>query len=166
MAAAGRVTSPTKTRDKKMIRITTIVALLLSISTSSWADERSEKAIEARQGLLLVMAQYFGPIVGMAKGEIPFDAAVIEKNAGNVAVLAPMLADVFRHDTSASGLETEAKANIWANYDDFSAKAATAAERAEALAMAATQDRRATMKAVGALGAACKNCHDNYRQKK
>lgn len=149
-----------------MIRITTIVALLLSISTSSWADERSEKAIEARQGLLLVMAQYFGPIVGMAKGEIPFDAAVIEKNAGNVAVLAPMLADVFRHDTSASGPETEAKADIWANYDDFSAKAATAAERAEALAMAATQDRRATMKAVGALGAACKSCHDNYRQKK
>ena len=78
-----------------MIRTTTICALLFSLSTASWADERTEKAIEARQGLLLVMAQYFGPIVGMAKGQIPFDAAVIESNAGKIATLAPMLPDVL-----------------------------------------------------------------------
>lgn len=149
-----------------MIRTTTIIALLMSISLTGWADERTEKAIEARQGLLLVMAQYFGPIVAMAKGEIPFDAAAIERNAGKIAVLAPMLPDVFSRDTSDSGIETEAKADIWADYDDFTAKAATTAERAEALAAAATQGRGATMKAIGALGGSCKSCHDDYRQKK
>jgi cytochrome c556 len=150
----------------KMIRTTTIFALLLSMSITTWADERTEKAIEARQGLLLVMAQYFGPIVGMAKGQIPFDAAVIESNAGKIATLAPMLPDVFAMDTSASGIETEAKAEIWANVGDFGAKAATTGERAEALAVAATQGKGATMKAIGALGGSCKSCHDNYRQKK
>ena len=44
-----------------------------------------------------------------------------------------MIPDMFAMDTSASGLPTEAKAGIWADYDDFSAKAATTAERAEAL---------------------------------
>ena len=72
-----------------MIRSAMIFALLFSFASASWADERTQKTIEARQGLLKVVAQYFGPIVGMAKGQIPFDAALIEKNAGKVAELAP-----------------------------------------------------------------------------
>jgi cytochrome c556 len=148
-----------------MIRTATLFALLLALSTNSWADERTEKAIEARQGLLLVVAQYFGPIVAMAKGQIPFDAAVIESNAGKIAVLAPMIPDVFARDTSASGIVTEAKADIWANYDDFSAKAATTTDRANALAAAASQGKGPTMQAIGALGGSCKSCHDKYRQK-
>ena len=57
-----------------MIRSTMIFALLVSFASTSWADERTQKTIEARQGLLKVVAQYFGPIVGMAKGQIPYDA--------------------------------------------------------------------------------------------
>ena len=72
-----------------MIRSTMIFALLVSFASTSWADERTQKTIEARQGLLKVVAQYFGPIVGMAKGQIPYDAELIEKNAGKVAELAP-----------------------------------------------------------------------------
>lgn len=103
--------------------------------------------------------------MGIAKGQIPYDAALIEKNAGKVAQLAPMIPDMFAMDTSASGLQTEAKADIWADYDDFSAKAATTTERAEALVAATAEGRGATMKAFGALGSSCKSCHDSYRQK-
>lgn len=148
-----------------MIRNAVILSLLLSFVSTSWADERTQKAIEARQGLLKVVAQYFGPIVGIAKGQIPYDAALIEKNAGKVAQLAPMITDMFALDTSASGIETEAKAAIWADYADFSAKAATTTERAQALVAATAEGQGATMKAFGALGASCKSCHDSYRQK-
>ena len=115
-----------------MIRSAMIFALLFSFASASWADERTQKTIEARQGLLKVVAQYFGPIVGMAKGQIPFDAALIEKNAGKVAELAPMITDLYAQDTSASDYATEAKADIWADYEDYSAKAATTTERANA----------------------------------
>ena len=148
-----------------MIRNAVIFSLLLSFVSTSWADERTQKTIEARQGLLKVVAQYFGPIVGIAKGQIPYDAALIEKNAGKVAQLAPMITDMFALDTSASGIETEAKAAIWADYADFSAKAATTTERAQALVAATAEGQGATMKAFGALGASCKSCHDSYRQK-
>lgn len=148
-----------------MIRNAVILSLLLSFVSTSWADERTQKTIEARQGLLKVVAQYFGPIVGIAKGQIPYDAALIEKNAGKVAQLAPMITDMFALDTSASGIETEAKAAIWADYADFSAKAATTTERAQALVAATAEGQGATMKAFGALGASCKSCHDSYRQK-
>ncbi len=148
-----------------MIRNAVIFSLLLSFVSTSWADERTQKTIEARQGLLKVVAQYFGPIVGIAKGQIPYDAALIEKNAGKVAQLAPIITDMFALDTSASGIETEAKAAIWADYADFSAKAATTTERAQALVAATAEGQGATMKAFGALGASCKSCHDSYRQK-
>ena len=148
-----------------MIRNAVILSLLLSFVSTSWADERTQQTIEARQGLLKVVAQYFGPIVGIAKGQIPYDAALIEKNAGKVAQLAPMISDMFALDTSASGIETEAKAAIWADYADFSAKAATTTERAQALVAATAEGQGATMKAFGALGASCKSCHDSYRQK-
>ena len=56
------------------------------------------------------------------------------------------------------------KADIWADYDDFSAKAATTAERAEAL-VAATAEGRGATEAFGALGSSCKSRQDSYRQK-
>ena len=72
-----------------MIRSTMIFALLVSFASASWADERTQKTIEARQGLLKVVAQYFGPIVGMAKGQIPYDAALIEKTRAKSPNLHP-----------------------------------------------------------------------------
>ncbi|HCY04237.1 MAG TPA: hypothetical protein DHU16_02205 [Gammaproteobacteria bacterium] len=148
-----------------MFRNAVIFSLLLCFGSASWADERTQKTIEARQGLLKVVAQYFGPIVGMAKGQIPYEAALIEKNAGMIAQLAPMIPDMFAMDTSASDIASQSKADIWGDYADFIAKAATTAERAEALVAATTEGRGATMKAFGALGASCKSCHDSYRQK-
>jgi len=76
----------------------------------------------------------------------------------------PMIPDVFRMDTSGSELVTEALDDIWSNTDDFNGKAATVAERASALAAATGQGAGAAMKAFGAMGGACKSCHDEYRQ--
>ena len=151
-----------------MFRKIVVLTLLTAFSSSLFAansDERTEKAIEARQGVFAVMSSYFGPIVGMAKGQIPFDAAVVEYNAGKMAQLAPMIEDLFATDTRASGLQSGAKDDIWENQADFNEKAATTAERATALAAAASQGRGPTAQAVGALGGSCKSCHDNYRKK-
>ena len=71
---------------------------------------------------------------------------------------------VFRSDTSAFDLDTEALDNIWADFDNFSSKAAASAQAAADLAAAAEQDQGSAMKAFGALGASCKACHDDYRQ--
>ena len=149
--------------------LTTLATLLLAslCSTGVYAadDERAQKAIETRQGLLKVVGHYFGPIVGMAKGQVPFDATVVSANANKIAQLAPMIPDVFALDTRASGLASDTLDGVWDNLDDFNYKAATATERALALAAAADQGQGAFLKAVGGLGSACKSCHEDYRQK-
>ena len=61
-----------------------------------------------------------------------YDAALIERNGGMIAQLAPMIPDMFAIDTSASDITSQAKADIWGDYADFSAKAATTAEREKA----------------------------------
>ncbi len=127
-------------------------------------QERAQGTADTRQGLFKVVVNYFGPIVGMARGQIPFDAAVVEANANKINQLALMVPDLFKKDTSDFDLDTEAKADIWENLDDFNAKAATLAERAAALAAAASEGKGPAMKAFGQVGGACKGCHDDFRQ--
>ena len=152
-----------------MLKRITMLALTLSLmgTTSAWgasAEERAEATADTRQGLLKVVVSYFGPIVGMAREQIPYDAALVKTNATKIATLLPMIPDVFQRDTSAFDLETEALPDIWSNMEDFDSKAATATERALALAAATEQGQGAAMEAFGDLGAACKACHDQYRQ--
>ena len=153
----------------KIRSLSTLLSVLVisMCSTSVFAadDERAQKAIETRQGLLKVVGHYFGPIVGMAKGQVPFDAATVSANANKIAQLAPMIPDVFAMDTRSSGVSSDALGGIWEDSDDYKAKAATATERALALAAAADQGQGAFLKAVGGLGSACKGCHEDYRRK-
>lgn len=66
-----------------------------------------------------------------------------------------------------SGIETEALPKIWEDQPGFQAAAQKLAEEANKLSDVATGDDLAAIGAqVGATGGACKNCHDNFRQKK
>jgi len=140
--------------------------LLLSLSTTTFAasaDERAAAAAETRQGLLKVVGSYFGPIYAMVREQIPYDGELVKANAEKIAMLLPMIPDVFRANTSAYDLDTESLDEIWDNIDDFNAKASASAEKAAALAAAADQGQGAAMKAFGEMGGSCKACHDNYR---
>jgi len=148
----------------KLIIVISLTILAGSNVFAASADERAQVAAETRQGLLKVVVSYFGPIVGMAREQIPYDEDLVAKNAAKISTLLPMIPDVFRRDTRGFDLETEALDDIWDNTDDFESKAATAAERAKDLAAAVADGQGAAMKAFGELGASCKACHDNYRQ--
>jgi cytochrome c556 len=153
-------------------KLTALAALLLTgtLSLSVMAEEgptpaeQAQAAADTRQGLFKVVVRYFGPIVGMARGQIPYDAALVEHNASKINQLAAMPADLFNKDTSGFDLDTGALPGIWDNLDDFKAKAQTLAETSAALAAAASEGKGPAMKAFGKVGAACKSCHDEYRQ--
>jgi cytochrome c556 len=147
--------------------LTTLVTLLIVSlgTTTAYADERAQKAVETRQGLLKVVGHYFGPIVGMARGQVPFDADLVSANANKIAQLSPMIPDVFAFDTRSSGVASDGLDGIWEDMADFDSKATTAKERALALAAAASEGQGAFLKAVGGMGSACKGCHEEYRKK-
>jgi len=66
-----------------------------------------------------------------------------------------------------SGVKTEALAKIWEDQPTFQAAAQRLADEAAKLSDVATGEDIAAIGAqVGATGAACKNCHENFRMKK
>jgi len=143
-------------------------ALSLFFSTNTWSaddQKRAQIAVDNRQGLLKVIGYYIGPMVGMARGQIDYDADLVAANAEKMGQLTAMIPDLFKMDTSKSGVASDGLEGIWDNTEDFNSKAAIASQRAFELAEAAKDGKGAFMKAFGAAGGSCKSCHDDYRQK-
>ena len=129
-------------------------------------QQQAEMATQTRKGLYDLIGMNFGPVGGMLKNKVPFDAATVQKNAGRIKVLSTMIPEVFQTDTHTFQVKTKAKENIWTNVADFGSKADDLQKAAAALEDAAkTGDKGATLRAAGAVGKACGACHDNYRDK-
>ena len=128
-------------------------------------EQRAAMATENRQAVFKLLGVHMGPIVGMARGSVEFDAALAERNARRIAMLAPMIPElVAAMDTRPYDVETEALPEIWDNMDDFSDKASALEDAANTFAgLAATGDQAATLGGLRAFGGTCGNCHDSYR---
>ena len=128
-------------------------------------EKQAATAITFRKSLLQLVRSNMGPLGAMAKGNIPMDADVIALNASRIEFLGDMIHEYFALDTTAFSIETDAKDNLWKNYDDFTSKAndlvTAAANLQELVANNQESDYR---KGIGALGGACKACHDEYKK--
>jgi cytochrome c556 len=156
---------------KKALVLVTALAMLVSgtLFTASAQDgptpaQRAAGATETRQSVFKLLLFNLLPIAGMAQGA-PFDAELAEKNAHNIAALAPMIPDLFTAmDTRDFDVETEALDVIWEDSAGFAEKAQALLEGANAFAeVAAGGDMAATLGAFRGLGGSCGNCHDDFR---
>jgi cytochrome c556 len=127
-----------------------------------------QQAAGYRQALMTVIAGNLGPVAGMARDRVPYDAAVAAKNVERVAMLSTMVSDAFARDTSAATLEkNEASPDIWKQKAEFDKLAGDVKTKADA-ALAAVKggDQAKAKAALGELGSACGTCHDKYRVEK
>nr|VFJ42296.1 MAG: Cytochrome c556 [Candidatus Kentron sp. FW]VFJ71747.1 MAG: Cytochrome c556 [Candidatus Kentron sp. FW] len=145
-----------------------IVTLSLLLSPMAMADDPMEKAVDARGAYFTLLGANLGPLAAMAKGKAPYDQATAVSHGANLEALAGYDASIhFPKGSSLDDLgdDTEAKAKIWSNWDDF-AKELTAFQKA---AKNAGKDVEGGKGQVGAvvqrMGKTCKSCHDQYRKK-
>ena len=131
---------------------------------SAVADDAKEDAVDYRKGVYRVIAWNFGPMVGMVKQEIPFNAEVFARNAGRMATMAPMAEEGFIPDSITE--ESTATADIWQNWDEFKAGLDKLTRETTKLAeLAAVGAPMPDLgKQVGAVGQTCKGCHDEFRK--
>lgn len=128
-------------------------------------EQLAVSATETRQGVFKLLSYNMGAISGMARGTVEFDAAVAERNANRIAMLAPMIPELFAaRDTRSFTVETEALPLIWDSMDEFNQKAVNLVNAANTFAeIARGGDRTATIAAVRAFGGTCGNCHETFR---
>ena len=143
----------------------TILSVAVAQRGPQTPQEQAEQAAKTRQGLFDVQGFAFGPVAAMLK-EAPFDASVAQKAAARLQVTAGMIPDVFQLDTRKFQVTTKAKETIWSDKAGFDKKTTDLQTAVADLAAAAAKgDKGATLKAAGAVGGACKSCHEDYREK-
>lgn len=148
---------------KSLVALTLVAAALPLAASAQFA--KSEDAVQYRQSAMFIMSQHFGRIGAMANDKIPFDAAQAKADADIVKMIGSMPWAAFGAGTE-KGRSTRARADIWSNPDKFK----SAQDRLQTLlpklaAAAEAGDKAALRQVVGETGAACKDCHDNFRSR-
>ncbi|MEM0909844.1 MAG: cytochrome c [Pseudomonadota bacterium] len=157
---------------KTLSCIIVVVFLSIFFASPSSADHRgvksekqAENVVKFRQSLLQLVRSNMLPLGAMAKGRIPYDTEVMNINAMRIEQLGLMMEDYFTPNASSFDVSSNAKSEIWANFDDFTAKTSDLIVAAKSLQeVAAEGDERSFRGAIGKLGGTCKACHDEYKE--
>ncbi|WP_062311024.1 c-type cytochrome [Polynucleobacter sinensis] len=139
------------------------LAPTLLVSGIAYAQfKKPEDAIKYRQSAFTVMANSFGKIGAVVKGEAPFNKDDVAKNAAVVSILSTLPWQAFGAGTEGGN----ALPGVWSD----NAKFKSAAEKMQVAVAnlntaAQSGDQEAIKKAFGAAGATCKGCHDDFKKK-
>ena len=148
----------------KTIASFVLAAAAVTLSAPASAQfAKPEDAIKYRQSALTVMAAHFGRVAGMANGRIPFDAKAAADNAATAEAMSKLPWAAFGEGTDKG--DTKAKAEIWSDNAKFKeASEKMQGEMVKLSAAARTSNIDAIKTAAGAVGGACKGCHDAFRK--
>ena len=140
------------------------LALGAGVAVTAAAQVKPDVLVKQRQAAMTLQGKYLGPIGGMLKGNIPYNADTVALNATFLENLARMPWDGFQPSTS--GVKSKAKPNIYTDTAKFKA-ASEALEGATAkLGAAARAKNEAGVRATfGAVAKACGSCHDAFQEK-
>ena len=151
----------------RRLQVAALVSLGALASLPAAAQfQKPEDAIKYRQSALTVMSTHFGRVAAMTAGRIPYDAKAAADNAA-IAVTMSRLPFVAFGEGTEKGLPNRAKPEVWsqsAKFKELAEKMQGEMLKLDVAAKAGTLD--ALKPAVGAVGAACKACHDDYRAEK
>jgi len=76
-----------------------VLAVAIGCAAGAFAQAKPETLVDQRVAAMRLQGKYFGPLVGMAQGRIPYDANIAARNAGYLEVLAKMPWDGFEPST-------------------------------------------------------------------
>jgi cytochrome c556 len=141
----------------------TAAALVLGAG-AAYAALDADTAIKYRKGAFQAIGSHFGGVIAGTKSpELAGDMLV---HAEALAASARLPWKAFGAGTDKGSEKTTASAKVWSDAAGFKA-AATKLETvtADLLAAVKAKDAAKIGAAIGATGAACKQCHEGYRTK-
>ena len=153
-----------KLLSKALVTAVFAFTTLTATAQPATSQKHADHALKMRKAVFSLLGSNMGPMGGMAKGKIPFDAKVVEKNSLRINQISKMIADYMKTDTSKFKLKTEALDKIWTENEKFAKKIEALTTASAALhKVASTGDENALRKAIGGVGKTCGGCHDDYK---
>lgn len=139
-------------------------AAVLGAGTVQAQFSKPEDAIKYRQSVMTIQNAHLGRIGAVAKGAVPFDAAVVQNNAAILEQMAKLPWGAFGPGTD-QGRETRALPAIWTNNGKFVELSRRLEHETTKLSIAAKSGDLAQVKtAFGGVAQTCKACHDDFRK--
>ena len=133
------------------------------------ADDPNEKAIKARRAVMSLQSWYAGPLFQMAKGDMEYNADMARTYAEHLHIMAIAEGAAMWPEGTDNGAyegKTRALAEIWTTWPKAGEKAQALADASAELAAVAGDGLDALRSKIGAVGNACKGCHDDFRADK
>ena len=150
--------------NKKLLTAGLAVVLGAGYALTAYSQVKPEQLVKQRQSAMTLIAKYFGPLGGMLKGAVPYNADVVARNAAYLDVLSQMPWDGFAESTK--GVKSAALPAAFTDGAKFKQAQDQLRTAVGALNTAAKGGNEATVKAaIGDVGKACSACHDNFREK-
>ena len=142
----------------------TILALGIAGAAQAQAPfAKTEDAIKYRKSTMFLMAQHFGRLGPVVKGERPFNKDEVAKNAAIAEQMSKLPWEAYVAGSDKG--DTRAKPEIWTDAVKFKASAEKLQQEMSKLAQAAKGgDLNAVKAQFGEVGKVCKACHDDYRK--
>lgn len=142
-----------------------LVVLVGLVFTSVIAQAQDNDAfIQYRQKVMTSNGANMGAIGDILKNKLPYQSN-IQVHAQEIQRMSTLIPGVFKKEAAAG--KTDAKPEIWKEWDKFAAAADAMGREAAQLATVA---QGGNMEAIGAqvkkLSEACGNCHKPYRKPK
>ncbi|MBT5415416.1 MAG: cytochrome c [Rhodospirillaceae bacterium] len=155
---------------RKIVLAAVGVAAMAAFGTPmALADSHEANVVKYRQMVMKAVGAHMGGLGALVKGEtsvsdVPFN---IQEQAAALNATAQLIDQAFAQDVGTKGGDTEAKAEIWQDWEGFVARAALLRERSQSLRdVAETGDEAAIKAAFAGVGKACGSCHNAFRKKK
>ena len=134
------------------------------MSGEALAQAKPEVLVKQRQAAMTLQGKYFGPMAGMMQGRVPYDAKIVQRNAGFLDNLSRMAWDGF--DPATKDVKSATLPAVYEQTDKFKEAASRLENEASKLyAVSRSGDEAAVKAQVGAVGKACGGCHESFRQK-
>jgi cytochrome c556 len=148
---------------RKLVAVTFAVSLA-GVALDAAAQAKPEVLVKQRQAAMTLQGKYMGALGAMAQGRVPFDASVVQRNAGYLETLSKMPWDGFAESTK--GEKSAALPAVWEKSAEFKQAAERLESETAKLAQVSKGGDEGVIKAqIGATGKACGGCHESFRQK-
>jgi len=149
---------------KRKILAGIIIALV--VAGAAYAQfAKPEQAIKYRKSVMFLIAQHFGRMGAMVKGETPYQQDDFAQNAAVVDMLAALPWDAFKEPGADKG-DTTMSSAVFQQPEKFRAAAASFESETAKLADVAEDGNLDAAKAqFGKVAQSCKSCHTEFRVK-
>src|SRR5436309_15468754 len=98
---------------RKLVAATLVASVGAAWLAAAVAQVKPEILVKQRQAAMTLQGKYFGPLAGMPQGKLPYDANIVQRNAGYLDVLDKIPGAAFDPSSKNGTLQPAAAPRIW-----------------------------------------------------